>query len=189
MLDQLSKVWGESYIGIFRYFDGWPKMGKNGMIKGGSPGSVKRVARRMRASSLATPTPTPPPERPRRPVERPPRPAAVSSLPVAKVRTSRAPPAARAAAPTSLSRSPAPRRYDSHRDDSRARSWRRRSTPDTHRADGRVPAATRYSRTTFEGKRCRPSPFPPPAARDQLPPASARAETCRERLRGPSWGD
>ena len=104
----------------------------------------------MRASSLPTPTPTPPPERPRRPVERPPRPAAVSSLPVAKVRTSRAPPAARAAAPTSLSRSPAPRRYDSHRDDSRARSWRRRSTPDTHRADGRVPAATRYSRTTFE---------------------------------------
>ena len=62
----------------------------------------------MRASSLATPTPTPPPERPRRPVERPPRPAAVSSLPVAKVRTSRAPPAARAAAPTSLSRSRAP---------------------------------------------------------------------------------
>ena len=32
MLDQLSKVWGESYIGIFRYFDGWPKMGKNGVI-------------------------------------------------------------------------------------------------------------------------------------------------------------
>ena len=31
-LDQLSKVWGESYIGIFRYFDGWPKMGKNGVI-------------------------------------------------------------------------------------------------------------------------------------------------------------
>ena len=29
--------------------------------------TVKRVARRMRASSLATPTPTPPPERPRRP--------------------------------------------------------------------------------------------------------------------------
>ena len=32
MLDQLSKVWGESYIGIFRYFDGWPKMGKTGVI-------------------------------------------------------------------------------------------------------------------------------------------------------------
>ena len=93
----------------------------------------------MRASSLATPTPTPPPERPRRPVERPPRPAAVSSLPVAKVRTSRAPPAARAAAPTSLSRSRAPRRYDSHRDDSRARSWRRRSTPDTIERMGAFP--------------------------------------------------
>ncbi|EOD10396.1 hypothetical protein EMIHUDRAFT_448052, partial [Emiliania huxleyi CCMP1516] len=35
----------------------------------------------------------------------------------------------------------------------RACPSRRRSTPDTHRADGRVPAATRYSRTTFEGKR------------------------------------
>jgi len=32
MLDQLSKVWGESYSRIFRYFDGRPKMGKNGVI-------------------------------------------------------------------------------------------------------------------------------------------------------------
>ena len=32
VLDQLSKVWGESYRQIFRYFDGCPKMGKNGVI-------------------------------------------------------------------------------------------------------------------------------------------------------------
>jgi len=106
--------------------------------------------------------------------------ADVSALPVAKVRTSRAPRAARAALITSRSRIPVPRRYSFCLDDSRARSWRswrRRSTHGTHRADGNLLRPGTLS-NAFEGKRCQHSPFPPPAARDQLHGACCYLPSC-----------